>query len=442
MRDIIRRVQSGRFSPIVDGLWLLLLALYGLVGVADAPLHGDESTLLYMGRDYYYQFVEGNWDKVFYHPEPDSLMAGGATQQMLRLLNGTIPKYVFGWAVHQAGYGIEALGDQWDWGLDWTQNMARGGVPNADVLYVARLASWVAWSLSLVGLFYLGRMVGGRRVAYVATLLLALNPAVLLHGRRAMMDSFMLLGMVMTVWAGMVAHRGGKWWQYGLLGLAGGFALASKHPSAFALVGVFGTMGLLTLVKADGRWSKLVKLVGAGLLALGLFYALNPAWWDAPIARAEEVLMMRETLLEGQVSAFGGYEDTGAKLAGWLRQSLMVVPMYYEVAGWIASPEAQMQIDAYNGQWWAGVAPGMVGGIVMAVLCLMGVWRCVTSLRRDNGGLAFIILGWAVMMLVLTLLATPLEWQRYYLPMYPVNALLAGLGVDAIISMKGATQTP
>ena len=49
-----------------DWLWLGLLAMYIVAGAAIVPFHGDESTLMVMGRDYHYIFVEGDLSKVFF----------------------------------------------------------------------------------------------------------------------------------------------------------------------------------------------------------------------------------------------------------------------------------------------------------------------------------------------------------------------------------------
>jgi hypothetical protein len=38
--------------------------------------------------------------------------------------------------------------------------------------------------------------------------------------------------------------------------------------------------------------------------------------------------------------------------------------------------------------------------------------------------------AWTVSVVAATLLLTPLEWQRYYLPVYPAVGLLTALGVD------------
>jgi hypothetical protein len=47
-------------------------------------------------------------------------------------------------------------------------------------------------------------------------------------------------------------------------------------------------------------------------------------------------------------------------------------------------------------------------------------------------GVAPGVLGWAGIT-ILSLLVNPLPWQRYYLALYPVAALLAGVGLLAVV---------
>ena len=52
----------------LDAVWLGLLALYVLAGAGQMPFHGDESTLIYMGRDYHYLLVEGDLSRLVDKP--------------------------------------------------------------------------------------------------------------------------------------------------------------------------------------------------------------------------------------------------------------------------------------------------------------------------------------------------------------------------------------
>jgi hypothetical protein len=42
------------------------------------------------------------------------------------------------------------------------------------------------------------------------------------------------------------------------------------------------------------------------------------------------------------------------------------------------------------------------------------------------------LIVWLLAMVALTLFITPLEWQRYYLPVHPPILLLAGSGISAL----------
>ncbi|MDE2638423.1 MAG: hypothetical protein OXI30_18800, partial [Chloroflexota bacterium] len=83
-----------------DALWLALLAVYIVAGATIAPFHGDESTLLYMGRDYHYLFVDRDLSKALY----DDTWTRRPDEQRLRLENGVISKTIYGWLAWHQGY--------------------------------------------------------------------------------------------------------------------------------------------------------------------------------------------------------------------------------------------------------------------------------------------------------------------------------------------------
>jgi hypothetical protein len=171
-----------------------------------------------------------------------------------------------------------------------------------------------------------------------------------------------------------------------------------------------------------------IYLLVSGVLALTIFYALNPSWWDDPVARAGQVLELRNDLLAGQTAAFGGYATVADALGGFFRQVFVNLPQYYEIpawAGYIAEPIAR-----YEGSVWRGVSVGgsLIGGVILLALVLAGGW----ALWRDRTAAAstrWLIGIWALAMLATTALVTPLEWQRYYLPAHPAVGLLAADGL-------------
>lgn len=446
-------MKSQFLLRLLDLLLLLLLAFYIVGGMALVPLHGDEPTQIYMSRDYVYQFQQRDLSLVTYSDPPISEL-----EQDLRLLNGTINKYLIGLAWHLDGFSVDDINEQWDWGADWNYNQQNNHAPSEALLLAARAPSTLLLAAGLFAMFGIGWQLGGRPVAYLAALFYALHPVLLLNGRRAMMEgsfiAFSLLTVLAAVWWLTTPHpltpsptqagRGGifarchTWFLAAMLGITAGLALASKHTAVFTVAVVFGACGvwvLFELQRRKGRGgvgtryivSALLQLVGAGVIALIVFYVLNPAWWGDPITRAGQVLDDREALLDLQIAIFGGYDGFGDALAGFGRQVFVGVPQYYEAPAFEAY--ISDQIARYEASPWRGVTPGgsAVGGIVVALLVTAGVW----ALLRANdipASTRWLIGVWALAMAATTVLLTPLEWQRYYLPVILAVVLLAALG--------------
>jgi hypothetical protein len=407
---------------LLDGLWCLALCAYILAGAALVPFHGDESTQIYMGRDFFYAL---NGQSVALQAF-ESLDGQAATQQQLRLINGTLPKYFFGAITYFQGYSIEQINEQWAWGSGWQWNHENGHVPPENLLWGGRLFSSLMLSVASLAMFGIGYQVSGRLVAYLASALFTLNPAILINGRRAMMEGSMLAFTLLAVFVALYLLKNRAWWLYVLLGLFSGLAVASKHTSVMTIAGVFLATGLYFLSKKFS-YRSILGLVLAGILSLATFYALNPAWWNQPIETAKMVLQLRQQLLNEQVSSFSGYANLGEQALGFGRQVFILQPMYSEVEidGFL-SEQAEV-IRAYEASGLAGLSFGLLG----AVFSFIGI----VALWRMGNASAWLIAVWALAMLVLTLLLTPLEWQRYYLPIYPVMSLLTALGLEFALTL-------
>ncbi|MBK8026625.1 MAG: phospholipid carrier-dependent glycosyltransferase [Chloroflexi bacterium] len=437
----ITRLLARPFSnPIAAGVIyaavLMGLGAYIVAGVSITPFHGDEATQIAMSRDYTLIFREGNLDVVRYQENP----ADPAVQE-LRLINGVVNKLLVGLALSLRGYMADDLNQPWDWGADWDYNIANGHAPSTDLLIAARLPSALLTALGLLPMFALGWMVGGRSGALIAVVLYALHPALLVNGRRAMMEGSMIAFSLFTVLAGVWFARTRSWWSAMLLALAAGLALASKHTAVFTLVAVYGACALLVLVdfaRASREHADkppvraLLWLVLSAVGALMLFYALNPTWWGDPIGRAGQVLALRSDLLAGQTTAFGGYPDTGAALSGWLRQAFIPPAQYYEVPAWAGAISGE--ISAYEASALDGVrdlqAAGLEGvlfNLLLPLAALAGLGSLIGRGSRNPRARTVIVL-WVVAMVVTTALLTPLEWQRYYLPVHPAAMLMAAAG--------------
>jgi len=429
-----------KLSRVFTPLLLALCVIYVFGGMAIVPLHGDEATQIYMSRDYAYLFIEGDLDRVRYQDPPLS-----STEQHLRLLNGTVNKLLIGVAWHAAGFTVDDLNEQWDWGAGPEHNQANGHAPAPELLSVARLPSTLLLAASIPLIYMLGALFD-RRAGLLAAAYYTLNPALLLNGRRAMMEGslafFSLLTVLVGVW--LLRARGGRLWAASLLlGAAAGLALASKHSAIFVVLPVFAVASVIGLAQSAAPATRRVgiKRVGAlmmaGLLALLVFYALNPAWWGDPLVRARQVLDLRADLLAGQAQAFGGYANLREQLEGFFRQAWVVAPQYYEAPGW--REFLGESIDVYENTFWRGLSLGgfEAGALALIALSAWGVWRLAHKLRLPDPRL--LIGAWAAVALLTTALLTPLEWQRYYLPAYPAIGLLAAVGLVELLDAARST---
>ena len=312
-----------------------------MAGASLVPFHGDESTLIFMGRDTYYLFVQGDLSRVLYDPDgsPRPL------EQHLRLVNGTVSKFVYGWLADRAGYAVGALNDPWNWRKDFQANLKENRHPDAELLRLARLASSLQLALAVAAYFAFVRLSANRPTAYLASALFTLNPTVLLNGRRAMMEGSHLLGAMLVLLAAAWLLRERKWWKYALLGIFSGFAIAAKHPNAIIVALTFLAVASRTSIEAWAsqrpRRTALMQtgigLVAAALLTAAVFLMLNPAWWRSPVSAASETMSERLRLLRSQVADHGGYESTAEKVIGFWRYVFVGETLYFEAESWARS---------------------------------------------------------------------------------------------------------
>lgn len=428
-------------SRLLDLLYLIALGVYVLAGVPLAPFHGDEPMQISMSRDYATAILEGRWSDLLTQPPYDI-----DTDAHLRLINGTVNRYAIGVAWQIAGYTAADLPPRpgWDWGLSYADGVATGHRPGAAALNAARLPSALFTMLSVGVMFWIGRQIGGRPAAYIAAALYALNPALLLNGRRALQEGSMLCFGLLTVGIAAWLSRRDRppWWAWVALTLAGALTLASKHSGGVFVAAAWGWIALSavtrprTSVPITGAFPLrhlagiLAALTCAGMATLALFVALSPALWNDPPARVGNLLEERARLLDIQVSIDPlAPLSFGDRIAAILLQPVIRPAMYYELATWADVDAINAESAAYSASAWYGHPNGVIG---VAIMALAGV-GLVAALRegRRFGGLLLWLGVTALMLLV-----NPLPWQRYYLPLIPVIAALAGLAAAQLVSPR------
>lgn len=408
-----------------DWLWLGALGIYIVLGAAIVPFHGDESTLMVMGRDYHYIFVEGDMSKVFFGPH----WQRNPHEQMLGLLNGSVSKTVYGWLQTLNGFTPQDLNKDWSWGQDYEANAGRGALPDAGLLRQARLASALQLALAATCFFYFVKMILNRPTAYLATAIFALHPNMLINGRRAMMEGSHVLGLMLVLFAAAWLVRERSWRRYLLLGICAGFAIAAKHPNVSVAALMFTACSLVPLwrLAAGSRvdWRTPVKdLAGillAGVMAVAVFLLLNPGWWRDPLAVAPLVVELRQGLLQDQVDIFGGYRSFADQAKGLFAFAFAGERQYYEAPNWANYDAITAQITEYERSGLAGLTfIGLSGrlGLISLLLALFGAAH-LTGNCSVNVEFRLLLLLWLGGSMLTTLRLSPLPWARYYLPILP-----------------------
>lgn len=423
-----------RRLPLVDALWLAALSLYALLGIARVPFHGDEAMQLYASRDYDLAFIEGSSAALI--TAPPYVVDSDAH---LRILNGSINRYLTGFLRHLASSGADQLPPRpgWDWGRSYAENVATDHRPAPNLLLLGRLSSALFLALSIPLMFMLGRQFGGRSLAYIASLIYALHPVILLNGRRGMQEGALLcFGLLSLLIAALIVRRmavgrnilRGQWIA---LAVAVGLALASKHNAVILAAGAFAFIAAAAAVTISRReilrLAAILILCGAG--AFVLFIALSPALWNDPIARLGDLLAVRAELIAIQTQHGALSAPLAERLAAIVTEPFVAPPQFFEVAFWADAPEITAEIAAYQASLLGGWS-GVVGALLTLLWALGMIIAAGKIIRRGPESSLYAGLMTALGVAAAAMLVNPLPWQRYFLPLIPLAVLFAAVGAN------------
>lgn len=429
---------SSLLPRLLDGVWLLALMLYALAGMRLAPFHGDETNHIFNSRDFATLFV---------HHQPQDLILSPPyqpeTAEYFRVLDASLPRYAFGMAWNLAGFTeAELPAGPWLWAMDYPANVAQKRLPADRLLNTARVASTLFLCLSICVMFGLSWQFGKRPVAYLASGLYALNPLILLNGRRAMQEGMLLcFGLLTMLIAVIISQRQRQdrrhmwgWW----LGLtaAASLALGSKNSGILYVSSAYGWIVVGEISRR--RWRSVLEtgtsLAASGVVAVLLLVALSPGLWADPLARLGDMVTERQKAMQMQVDVnLDAPTALPERAAGIITQPFMTPARYYEVFFWADFAPITDQIARYEASHFDGLRFGALLGIPLTILAFLGLgamlWHRVSP--YPSGQLTTGLLVWLAVMIAAAL-ANPLPWQRYYLPLIPPASLLAGIGMVSL----------
>lgn len=404
--------------------WAAIVLITALVLVytwtlMDIPFHPDEATHIYMSKDlssYFQNPLDLAWD--------GSLPLGN--EERIRAIDAPLAKYFIG-AVRGI-FSVPVLEADWDWSQSWEENNAAGALPSREQLLFARAA---LTAVLPIGLWFFYRALGQVLPtigALVGTLLLGFHPLLLLHGRRAMSEALLVLGICFFLWAATREKRN-PW----LVGLTLGLTIGAKH-SGLALL----PAGVLAVVLIPDLSQNLKRaagnLVKFSLVLLITILLLNPFYWKRPLTGLQVGLQARFELAAEQQE---DYLESGA---GVLKTTLpgLILNIFYldlqieEVGNYLDNTnEAKTDyLDNPLHTW----GRDKISSALLFTFSLAGIGLVARSYskRSRQEKERILILALATLgMSIFTVLLLP--WQRYAMAVLPFAVYWIAAGMAPIL---------
>lgn len=408
-------------SNFVTLLVILALSVWFWSGIEVTPFHPDESTQIFMSSDW--ELFWQRPDQLFYADSPSDPL-----RQNYRLLDAPLTRLIIG-----AGRMISkevSLPVDWDWSKSWQENTAAGAFPKTDLLIASRFSVAIFYPITLLLTYFCGKKFRGSLLGWIWMLLLAFNPLVLLHTRRAMAESLLLLTSVLFIWW-MTFRQTNKW----SLAIPTGLAFCVKQ-SAIGFI-LAGLIFVISSEKIESIKSK-TKIGGVYLGLVGLlFICLNPVAWTNPAGTIGAAFSARAGLTSNQVTAFknatpGVVMESILDKAAGLTGNLFIVPLqFHEIANYasetLPGEQSYLNTPLFN------LFRGYIWGGVWIALLLIGLFL---GFKTDNGkkgavfwvNIAGIVEGFVI------LAGFSLPFQRYVIPLIPFTTLWIALTLSTFVT--------
>jgi 4-amino-4-deoxy-L-arabinose transferase-like glycosyltransferase len=376
--------------------------------------------------------MSADWE--LFWQSPDNLIfkspAYDPLRQNYRLLDAPITRLVIG--IGRSISSLDPVRNDWDWSKSWAENSASGALPKNELLATSRFSVAIFYPILLFLFFDIGKRLGGNRLAWISLILAASNALFLLHTRRAMAESLVLVFTVLFIWV-LVVNPSRKW--------------AMAIPAALALCAKQSTIGLLAMgivwvmqpIRSgslkDGTRSAIKYLLLGGLIV----FCLNPVGWTKPIGAMQAAFMARTQLNENQVNAFanaspGSVMTTIPERTAGLVGNLFLLPLqFHEIGNYQEQTKDSVQsylsipaVNLFRTTGW---------GFIYFTLALVGIALSLRIPKGENRDLYkwITLAGWVQAGAIMAGLSLP--FQRYVIPLVPFTIIWIALAIDVIIDI-------
>lgn len=399
--------------------WFFLILFLGLslfyfTGMDLVPFHPDESTQIFMSQDLF-DYIKDPFELSY---QPDSEQSAKMTY---RAIDMPFTHYLIGFA--RLITGSPALKTDWNWSLTWDQNSGLGAIPSPRLLTTARFIPTLLLSFSIYLFYFSIRRVLPKIPALISTLFLGLNPLILLHGRRAMAEPALLFGTALFLWAVSRDRI-----RPVLVGISLALAFNAKQTGIFLIPG-----GIIAVCvhHNDDMHLKNMLARSAALLAVFLLITLllNPYYWKSPFSALAFSLQSRSQLFTYQMADHlpGGRPNIPTLMLNLVANLFILPPSVSEIGIYLV-PLTQ-QIQEYQKIIFHSWGRSLFAGSIQLSIVLSGIYFMVKRHSKLSKPNQQIQITWLLTALILTLgllIALPIPWQRYTVPLLPLVAFWFG----------------
>ncbi len=411
---------------------LIFLSVFYFWGIRFIPFHPDESTQLYMSSDF--KLIFTNPSEMFWHPEFET-----NSRQQYRLLDAPLTRYLIGFAFFITGN--QPLGVDWDWSKSWEENLEGGAYPDTKLLQISRICITSLLPISLLFVYLICKKIGDNTLGLLAVFLVGTQSVILLHGRRAMAEGMLLMGVCFATWTLLKAQD--RPWLAGL-GMAVAF---NAKQSSLALLPVF----IIALVWLPQNGKIKIFNLGKNLLIFCLVFVtitfvLNPVFWNKPIQAFHSAIGTRADLTQSQVEdtksiAPEKYLQTLPQRAFMLVLNLFISPPEHSLVGNLAP--TQQSVNDYIDMPGYNLFRGVIWGGIFLTLTLFGFFVAIRKAFLYQGdkkrNLVLLLLA-SISMAGGLIFAVPLPWIRFSVPLIPFSYIWIAFGITPLISIGRKTK--
>ena len=418
-KDPVRPIYINIIVIFVIIIWLFLY----IKDISSVPFHPDESTQIFMSKDVDL-IISGHFNDLIYNSA--YLME---SEQRYRLLDSPVTRYIIGLARQITN--SPSLFVDWDWSKSWFENQP--ALPGPKLLFVSRFSIAILLPFTLLMYYILSKDIFGKPVALLSSFLLMTNSLILLHVRRSMAEGALIFFIILGLF--LLLQLPKKILFLSAIPIV--LAINSKQ-SAFPLI-LIGIIYIIYLTRKD---LKLVfkQVILYCLIAILLFFILNPVLWGNPHTVLNNMFLERNKLTTDQINSVSIenpdfiLNNANLKLIGIFGQLFVVKPAIEDISNY-ENNLISAKTNYLNNILYGGLGRNLFIGSLYFIFFCFGL---VSELKSKEFKKYFIILTFLFFFLeILFFISIP--FQRYYIILVPFSILFLSCGlINTFYFLKNA----